>query len=232
MRGNVLVRFYDGVDAASPIRDSGYDADEGNPVTSTVSVSPSAGDLVIALGLSYTPDSDISWSGAGVSEIFERTANSVNTSWAESSSSGTVTVSATGSYPGLAVIVLKPSAGGTAQTITGSLDALVKNTGVVVQPSIDALLKESFVATSSADALLSILGSQNISADALIRAALSGDVSIDAALRAVLLSSSQLDALFSAAFSSASNVDALLQSGITRTALIDAILSGPSTSSL
>ena len=107
--GNVLVRFYDGVDAASPIRDSGYDADEGNPVTSTVSVSPSAGDRVIALGLSYTPDSDISWSGAGVSEIFEQTANLVNTSWAESSSSGTVTVSATGSYPGLAVIVLKPA---------------------------------------------------------------------------------------------------------------------------
>jgi hypothetical protein len=106
--GNVLVRFYSGVDTSDPVRSSGVNAADGDATINPGSLTAQSGDLAVAVANTYQPYRAIAWTNA--TEVFDVVGGGdVEHSWAEASPSASITISAFGSYPGLVVAIIKPS---------------------------------------------------------------------------------------------------------------------------
>ena len=117
--------------------------------------------------------------------------------------------------------------GATTQTITASINAILKKQGVTATSSVDALLQSSISLTTDIDALLQKLGvTSTASIEALLQKEVSLSASIGALLKKTISTQSSIDAILSAGGIETASIDALLQKqGVTATATLNAILS-------
>ena len=110
----IIIAFYKGVDTSSPVRDSDFDANEGNPGTATTpSMTSAAGDMAVVGCAGY--GGALTLTGGGQTSVATVNKETTYAGIAELLASGsTITMTATGPYPVIAAIVLKPAAGGAA----------------------------------------------------------------------------------------------------------------------
>lgn len=206
---------------------------ETSPVAPSISAA-TTNELLINLFLysdpaSFTPPSG--YDGYFVNS--PQSSNGSAVSWdavASSGATGTRTATLGASRDYLAASVLIKESGATTNTITTSIDALVKKTGITATSSLSALLQKSFSGTVSIDSLAAALKSGNVSIDSLLKATdKTSTVSIDGLLQAAKTGTVSIDAAVAIIVAVTSGVDALLQSSFNATAGLDAIVIGSST---
>lgn len=111
-----IIAFYKGVDTSSPVRDSDFDVDYASPGTATTpSMTSETGDMAVAGCGGY--GGALTLTNGGQTSVATDNLSSTYAGMAELVASGsTITMTASGPYPVIAAIVLKPAAGGASST--------------------------------------------------------------------------------------------------------------------
>lgn len=114
---------------------------------------------------------------------------------------------------------------GTTETVTASIDALIKRTGITSVVSVDALVQQSAITkTAALDALVKILQTSSVSVDAMVKAVKSGVLSIDALIQTAQSATAALDAIVKARKTSAVSLDAIILGALHASVGLDALV--------